>query len=249
MVCTRSADGAVKHQGKIAQDLKWETAETRHDRHGHLWSLGGPFAYSQRDNWLMLHDSAVDVKAAATVADNLHNPHGPAPSELRLRDNYRSFAYNGLDTAGKFGSGMSYAGVRAKLFAYREDTLYALLDNNGAGQRGGTHKEKEMLAKWAIAEVKQPTNKSPALADKEWSRLERVRYRVKQDAWDNYQLLAVAGDKVVVNEASQLIVASARTGDELSRVELPALPVFGGIAIADGQVIVTCRDGSIVCLR
>ena len=48
---------------------------------------------------------------------------------------------------------------------------------------------------------------------------------------------------------SFLQVIAPASGEKLSEVKLPAEPVFDGMAVANGRVFVSLKDGSLQCLK
>jgi len=67
--------------------------------------------------------------------------------------------------------------------------------------------------------------------------------------------LVRAGDVLVVGaeagnrgEAGCVRLFSVRDGKALGEVRLPSPPVWDGLAVADGRLVVTCADGRVVCL-
>ena len=61
--------------------------------------------------------------------------------------------------------------------------------------------------------------------------------------------LAVCANRVLVAEGKNLFVYDIKTGQELQKIELPGGVPISGIAIANGQVVVSCSDGSVLGLR
>jgi hypothetical protein len=54
---------------------------------------------------------------------------------------------------------------------------------------------------------------------------------------------------VLIGEGNQLHIHDLASGAVLQKVELPATVQVAGIAIANGAVVVSCGDGSVVGLR
>jgi len=70
----------------------------------------------------------------------------------------------------------------------------------------------------------------------------------------NYILVAGPAGNTVFSDGAfhgrdgvKLLVLDRRTGDELEETTLPAVPVFDGLIVAAGRVLLTLRDGSVIC--
>ncbi len=244
--------GAVKHKIRFDGTMEWTPTGKKVGRH-RPYNLGQPLIYHPKEDWLLLFDSAIHRQTGEIIStEQLRVPHGAAPANRIKRSSIRSLAYNGVDRGGKYGDSMVYAGVRGKLIAHREEQMVALLDNGGAGNRGGGPKGP-VVALWKIGyERLGKLRSAPALGERVWPTGGRNEWPIKhsdRDEFHKVQALAVAGDVALVNHGETLYVVDLKTGDIQSQTKLSANLVFAGIAVADGKVIVTCRDGSVICLK
>ena len=70
----------------------------------------------------------------------------------------------------------------------------------------------------------------------------------RTDSYDLSPRLRDALDKFQGRKGGLLLAADKATGEKLTEFELPSSPVFDGMIAADGQVLMSLMNGTVVCL-
>ena len=156
-----------------------------------------------------------------------------------------------IGSVGRYFTGMrAWGGVEGTHFAATPDTLYRI----GGGSRLN---EKEFpgvgkghfsgLTIFSLGEqgrpeavLKKPGGYAPSNHHKSG------RYNSALIAAGD--TLAIAGHKWGAPDTGWVELVNAADGESRQRISLPARPIHGGLAAADGRLYVTTADGSVTCL-
>lgn len=257
----KPGDGSIVHQGRLDVGQRWFSQQELSKLGGggggaagatnlQRISLNTPFI-AQDDGSLLLWSLGLDPATGAPKADLPGNHGGPAKGERLLRPGQFGLIQTGCEKTGLYGRGMSLGGVKGKLIARSGDEFVALFSNfkGSTPQRGGS---PATLQAWRITGTAAARDAMDAqgISALVWEGADKrlPDGRVK-GTYDKGQILAVAGNRVVVNNGGKLVFADHADGSVKGESPLPASPVASGLAVAGGLVVVACADGSVVALR
>ncbi|GDY13195.1 hypothetical protein LBMAG53_20730 [Planctomycetota bacterium] len=257
----KPGDGSIVHQGRLDVGQRWFSQEELSKLGGggggaagatnlQRISLNTPFI-AQDDGSLLLWSLGIDPATGAPKTGLPGNHGGPSPGERLLRPGQFGLIQTGCESTGLYGRGMSLGGVKGKLIARDGDEFVALFSNfkGSTPQRGGS---PATLQAWRITGVGAARDAKDAqgISALVWEGIDkRLPDGRSKGTYDLGQILAVAGNRVVVNQGAKLVIADRADGSVKGDSALPASPVASGLAVAGGLVVVACADGSVVALR
>jgi outer membrane protein assembly factor BamB len=157
------------------------------------------------------------------------------------------FASDGEVTRGRHGEAFLYADVPAVLHAVNGRSFVSLgCDKphlNGREDNGG-----RLLKRWTIQDARDPKS---GWCKEEWTVDPGMRPTSRLGPENNHgaQGLAVVGDLVVYAVGPKLTALALADGTKRWELPLPSKAVFGGLAVAQGGIVVSCVDGSVVGIR
>jgi outer membrane protein assembly factor BamB len=148
-------------------------------------------------------------------------------------------------TAGQQGAAAWFGTQAAKAFAWRGRQAVGIAMNRAfiSGRpawEGGQH--------FGLVEIQPTRDEKSGWMRQLW--LQKLPGKGRDsDLGRSARGVAVAGETVVLLSDRNLVGAALADGAQRWSIELPAMPMNGGLAIADGQITVVCEDGSIVGVR
>jgi outer membrane protein assembly factor BamB len=157
------------------------------------------------------------------------------------------FASDGELSRGRYGECFLYTDIPAVFHAVDGKRFVSIgCDRPHVGGRqenGG-----RFLKRWSVGDVRDPKT---GWCTELWSMDPGIRPAARVNADNNLgaQGLAVAGDLVIYAVGPKLCAVAYSDGAKRWELPLPAKAVFGGIAVAEGGIVVTCVDGSVVGVR
>jgi outer membrane protein assembly factor BamB len=157
------------------------------------------------------------------------------------------FASDGELTRDRHGEAFLYADVPARFHAVNGKRFVSLgCDKPHVGGREGNG--GRFLKRWTIQDARDQKN---GWYKDEWAIDLDADWR-KGPNWkprDSHAALAVAGDAVLYTCESKLVCVGLADGAKRWELPLPAKAVYAGLAVAQGSIVVTCVDGSVVGIR
>jgi outer membrane protein assembly factor BamB len=157
------------------------------------------------------------------------------------------FATDGETSRDRHGEAFLYADVPAALHAVNGKRFVSIgCDRPHTG--GREHNGGRLLKSWVIQDTRDPKT---GWCAEQWSIDPGLRPATRVGADNNLgaQGLAVAGDLVIYAVGPKLSAVGLEDGAKRWELPLPAKAVFGGLAVAEGGIVVTCVDGSVVGVR
>jgi outer membrane protein assembly factor BamB len=160
-----------------------------------------------------------------------------------------------------------YSYAQGRLFAWngRGDFVMAggsPTQTHRGGSGDNTLRRLRRLDALAQREIPHPKEKDKTVKRTDGAEVlwEQPDHKVSWRA-NGLRALAVVGDTVLVGftvsnrdhhklraeQADRLNLLNLENGSTKASLPLPAPPVMGGIAVADGRILVACEDGSLVC--
>jgi|GEM_PF-3389342 len=229
-----------------------------HKQHSHFQRLPGTYpsthlavAYPEilcsiltltPEGWLGLGKIALDPKSGTILKagrDFGYVDSGHWGNDLKAAPRYPVSTQAGL--LGKSMDQATMGGVRAKQIAYRGERFVAL-----ACTAPNDYAARNPVRLLALCEMPQDgSGKAKLVWEVPWD----GRAPEMQGVLTGPPALAVTGDAVLVGWGKQLRRYDLASGKLLATIELPAPLAQGGIAIASGQVVVSCQDGTLVSWR
>lgn len=194
------------------------------------------------EGWLALGKIALDPKSGTILKagkDFGYVDSGHWGNDLKAAPRYPVATQAGL-----LGKGMDQAtmgGVRAKQIAYRDRRFVAL-----ACTAPDDYAARNILRLLALCEMPGDGNGKAKLV---WEVPWEGRAPEMQSVVTGPPALAVADNAVLVGWDRQVRCYGLASGKLLATLELPAPLAHGGIAIANGQVVVSCQDGALVSYK
>ena len=147
--------------------------------------------------------------------------------------------------AGLLGKGpdqVTLGGVKAKQIAYRGNEFVVL-----ACTAPGDYAARNLVRLLARCELPDDgSGKAKVVWEVPWEGGRRLELQSLMSA---PPALAVAGDAVLIGWDKQLRRYRLGDGSFQASLDLPAPVTQAGIAVAGGQVIVSCVDGTVMALR
>lgn len=226
-----------------------------HKQHSHFQRLPGTYpsthlavAYPEMrcsvltltpEGWLGLGKIALDPKSGTILKagkDFGYVDSGHWGNDLKAAPRYPVATQGGL-----LGKGLDQAtmgGVRAKQIAYRGNRFVAL-----ACTAPGDYAARNILRLLALCEIPDDGSGKAKLV---WEVPWEGRPPEMQGLLQGPPALAVAGGAAFVGWGKQMRRYDLASGKLLATIELPAPPTQAGIAAADGQLVVSCQDGSVL---
>jgi len=174
-----------------------------------------------------------------------HNGH-LHKNEARWPQQVRVGLLSRVESSGRGNQRAIFAGILGKAFAYREDRIISI----ESGTSGSWTTDRSVVSRHQWREhptdlfTNSRSNNKPEVSAKQlWASAPRRKPKSSPTA------LAVCANRVLVSLEKNLFVYDLENGNEVQKIDLPASVPIGGIAIADGKVVVTCNDGSVLAFR
>jgi len=243
--------GAIKRQGHTGFDGEWLRESTmpmkgkRPDRE--QGRLGGAVSPPVSDGTnLYMQTFGIELASGKRLPGPNHFGAGWTPEAPRVivPGNF-GFASDGRTSDNRHGSAMLYADLPAEFIAVRDKEIIALgIERPHVQSRenpGGSHLQRRSLNAMRDAKLGWTTLV--------WSTNPGMVPARRGDPVAGAQAMAVTNDIVVTAIGLKLRASALADGQPKWEVSLPAKAVFAGLAVANGQIIVTCDDGSLVGIR